>query len=327
MRPDIIGAALLSVTLAQPVLADPEAQGRAMAEAFLSGEMQLLWDNSTPEMQASLGTVERFRAVRAELAEAFGEEAELLDEVVIARGPHHIYQRAARWSEGSGPIQTIVTLDAEGRVAGFFVRPQPEAAPSDRLDHVTQAELRLPFDGAWSVIWGGREIAQNYHAVDRAQRFATDFVVIENGSTHVGDGTELAQYHCWDRPILAPAAGTVVRAMDGLPDQPIGQSDPRRPAGNHVVIDFGAGEFGFLAHFREGSLAVAEGETVVAGQEIGRCGNSGNTSEPHLHFHLQTTPVLHEGEGLPAQFTDYLADGTPVERGEPLRGQLVRPAE
>ena len=72
-------------------------------------------------------------------------------------------------------------------------------------------------------------------------------------------------------------------------------------------------------------MAVAEGERVEAGQEIGRCGNSGNTSEPHLHFHLQTTPVLGEGEGLPAFFNAYMADGETVERGEPVRGQTVEP--
>ncbi|MFT3691399.1 hypothetical protein [Paenirhodobacter sp.] len=59
------------------------------------------------------------------------------------------------------------------------------------------------------------------------------------------------------------------------------------------------------------------------GQEIGLCGDSGNTSEPHLHFHLQTSPRLGEGESLPVQFTNYRANGVLVERGEPARGKVI----
>ena len=117
----------------------------------------------------------------------------------------------------------------------------------------------------------------------------------------------------------------MVTAVSVLPDQAIGSSDPAHPAGNHVVLDFGNGEFGFLAHMRSGSLKVKAGDKVEAGQEVGRCGNSGNTSEPHLHFHLQTTPNLAEGEGLPARFVDYMADGKSVESGEPEQGQAIEP--
>ena len=98
----------------------------------------------------------------------------------------------------------------------------------------------------------------------------------------------------------------------------------RQPVGNHIVIDHGNGEFSFLAHLRRGSLAIEVGQRVEAGARLGLCGNSGNSSEPHLHYHLQDTGVLHEGRGLPAQFRGYLADGAPVERGEPLKGQRVR---
>jgi murein DD-endopeptidase MepM/ murein hydrolase activator NlpD len=70
---------------------------------------------------------------------------------------------------------------------------------------------------------------------------------------------------------------------------------------------------------------VKAGQRVVAGQELGRCGNSGNTSEPHLHFHLQDAPEFGQGNGLPAFFEHYIADGEAVERGEPVRGQTIAP--
>jgi murein DD-endopeptidase MepM/ murein hydrolase activator NlpD len=65
---------------------------------------------------------------------------------------------------------------------------------------------------------------------------------------------------------------------------------------------------------------------VARGQRLGECGNSGNSSEPHLHYQLQDGPEMGPSAGLPAQFTDYLADGQPVARGEPVRGQAIRPA-
>jgi murein DD-endopeptidase MepM/ murein hydrolase activator NlpD len=102
--------------------------------------------------------------------------------------------------------------------------------------------------------------------------------------------------------------------------------DERAVFGNHVVLEHGDGEFSVLAHLRHGSVAVEAGDRVRRGQRLGACGNSGRSSEPHLHYHLQDGPVPGRAAGLPAIFRGYLADGEPVGRGEPIRGQTVRPA-
>lgn len=88
-------------------------------------------------------------------------------------------------------------------------------------------------------------------------------------------------------------------------------------------MNLGSGEFVFLAHLMQGSVKVDAGQTVARGEGVGRCGNSGNTSEPHLHLHIQTTANLQSGEGLPAYFGGYRADGVPVARGEPEKGQTL----
>jgi murein DD-endopeptidase MepM/ murein hydrolase activator NlpD len=93
-----------------------------------------------------------------------------------------------------------------------------------------------------------------------------------------------------------------------------------------VILDLGGGEYALLGHLRRGSVRGKHGDRVDAGAEIGRCGNSGNTTEPHLHFHLQDSPHLGDGHGLPAFFVDYVAHGKAVKRGEPTRGQIVAPA-
>jgi murein DD-endopeptidase MepM/ murein hydrolase activator NlpD len=99
-----------------------------------------------------------------------------------------------------------------------------------------------------------------------------------------------------------------------------------QPLGNHVVLDLGNGEYAFFAHFKQGSVAVKPGDAVEPGATLGACGNSGHSSEPHLHFHVQDSPTPFSGDGLPAQFVDYVANGASVARGEPRRGERISPA-
>jgi murein DD-endopeptidase MepM/ murein hydrolase activator NlpD len=146
--------------------------------------------------------------------------------------------------------------------------------------------------GTWSVIHGGRAELVNQHRAALVQDDALDIVQIVDGATHRGDPTVLANYFVFGQPVTAPAAGRVAAAVGDLPDQRIGESDPRRPAGNHVVIDIGGGRYVALGHLRAGSLAVRLGEQVVAGQRIAEVGNSGNSSEPHLHMQVQNAPAF-----------------------------------
>jgi murein DD-endopeptidase MepM/ murein hydrolase activator NlpD len=79
-----------------------------------------------------------------------------------------------------------------------------------------------------------------------------------------------------------------------------------------------------LAHFKKESIIVSVGDEVIKGQELGKVGNSGNSSEPHLHYQLQTEANPMDGVGLPAQFLNYYADGALIERGEPVRSQYIK---
>lgn len=304
---------------------DPLATGRQYTSWFYASETARLWERFTPEMKQAIGTAEGLAQFREQVRSQGGEEAEVVSEQVTPSPPFQVYSRTVRMSKAPMPILVQWTLDDSGNVAGFFIRPVQEPAPSKHLDYQTKTPLRLPFEGEWFVFWGGRTEAENYHVVAPDQRFAYDFLILADGKSHTGDGTALEQYHCFGQPILAPSAGKVAVAVDGLPDQKPGEMDPSNPPGNHVVIDHGNRELSFLAHLKKGSVAVKKGDAVKTGDRIGLCGNSGNSSEPHLHYHLQTTERFGDGEGLPAQFLDYLADGRKVERGEPKRGQTVRP--
>lgn len=177
--------------------------------------------------------------------------------------------------------------------------PSPETFEST-------VEYRLPFDGEWAVVNGSPDKQYSHSWFPVRQRYAYDFVVTDDdGSTHDGSGG-LDSFQCFDEPILAPADGTVVRAKDGHRDhhRTTGWTDPLqyRLAGNYVVIEHAENEYSFLAHLEEGSVCVEPGEEVDQGQEIGRCGHSGNSSEPHLHFHVQDHSIPYVGAGLPVQF-------------------------
>ncbi len=325
---NLIATLFAFLALMVPALAQSEdpalTMGRERSEAFLAGNIEPIWAEMTPELQSALGSIEGFRTFRDQVATDFGTEQSIDDEIIAAAGPGiSTYNRIATWTETPSPVLMQWFFTVDGKIASFGVRPRPVLADSRFLDYETKADLRLPFEGEWYVFWGGPTFEQNHHVVDRAQRFGLDLVIVRDGASHSGDASVLENYYCWDAPILAPAAGTVVSAVNDLPDLPIGQMDTDNLAGNHVVLDLGNSEYFFLAHMREGSVRVSLGDTVAQGDELGRCGNSGNTSEPHLHIHMQTTTDLAAGEGLPTQFQNYLAGGTLVTRGEPLQGEVV----
>lgn len=299
--------------------------GRSTAGAFFARDTHSLWERFTPPLRAKIGSEEGIAAFRATAEKQLGTESAVLSERVERTAGVAMYVRIAKYERFDGPIKMVIGFDADRNIAAFGIRPEGKltAAPTTKSDYQTRAALRLPFEGAWDVAWGGRTIEQNQHAAVADQRFAYDFLVVEGGTTHRGDGTRNEDYFAYGRPVLAPAAGRVVAVVDGIAENVPGSMDAAHLAGNHVVLDHGNGEFSLLAHLVPGSLTVKPGDQVVAGQKLGRCGNSGHSSEPHLHYHLQTTSHVGQGEGLPAPFLDYVADGSRVARGEPTKGQHI----
>jgi murein DD-endopeptidase MepM/ murein hydrolase activator NlpD len=152
-----------------------------------------------------------------------------------------------------------------------------------------------------------------------------DLLMIQGEKSFKTDGKTNEDYYAFSQPVLAPGTGVVVAAENEVPDNVPGEMNPKQALGNHVIIDHGNGEFSFLAHFKQGTVTVAAGDPVIAGQALGECGNSGNTSEAHIHYHLQANREFGRGEGLPIQFQNYKANGQAVERGEVQKGQTISP--
>jgi murein DD-endopeptidase MepM/ murein hydrolase activator NlpD len=139
-----------------------------------------------------------------------------------------------------------------------------------------------------------------------AQRFAIDWVRRNaDGRTFTGDVKDNKSYRAYGSEILAVADAVVAATKDGIPENIPGPTSRAVPitsetiGGNHVVLDLGNGRFAFYAHLQPGSLRVKVGDRVKRGQVIGLVGNSGNSTEPHLHFHVSNGVSPLGSEGLP----------------------------
>jgi murein DD-endopeptidase MepM/ murein hydrolase activator NlpD len=221
-----------------------------------------------------------------------------------------------------------LVLDRDSRIAGLRLAPRTPLPPDPAAGYRPQNRLRLPLLGTWWVVWGGPDERRNYHVRSPDQRHAYDLVRWRRGATHRGSGARNSHYYGWNRRVVAPAAGVVVGARDGVRDNRPGREleNAADAAGNHVLLDLGRGEYALLAHLRRGTVRVRVGDRVRAGRTLGRVGNSGNSSEPHLHFHVQDTPRVLEGIGLPVRFRRIVVDGRARPRATPEQAQFVAPA-
>jgi Peptidase family M23 len=114
------------------------------------------------------------------------------------------------------------------------------------------------------------------------------------------------QYVIFGRPVVAPCAGDVIAAVDGLPDMQVPQVDRDHLAGNHVILRCSGVDI-LLGHFRRGTVLVRVGAKLSVGDAIAQVGNSGNTSEPHLHVHAQepgTADAPFSGAPIPIRIND-----------------------
>lgn len=236
---------------------------------------------------------------------------------------------AASYAWGDMTLVLNSGFNEANEAIAFSALMQPPLPPDPAAGVDVPAGLRLPFDGAWLVIWGGDTEFRNYHAPSPITRHAYDIVIWRDGASYTGDGSRNEDYHCYGQPQYAPAAGTVVAVQDGVPDSvpasPQTPGSPEAQVGNHIVIEIAEGAFLLMAHFQPGSIAVAEGDTVAPGELVGLTGNSGYSSEPHVHIHLQSTPDIFDPAtvGLPLAFAGFTANGEPVESAPLLQGQIV----
>jgi hypothetical protein len=313
---------LLALLLAAPAAlhaATPDATALQIAHDLGEGREEAVAARFNAQMAAAVTLAQLTEIMRG----VHAESGALTSVELIAKGP----QLAVLMHFAKGATyRLLLTLDGEGRIAGLFIKPAVDPAAHDNDE--TKARLRPPFRGTWTAHNADRN-SSNHHYSNASQRFAVDWLIVdEKGVTHKGDGKSLSDYFAYGQQALAAAEGTVVTVVDGIPENTIvGETDPYFVPGNIVVLDLGNGEFATYCHLIPGSMLVKKGDRVKAGAPLARVGNSGNSTEPHLHFHLSDSPRMATAHGLPAKFRDVIADGKKVESSWPVEGTKLTGAD
>jgi hypothetical protein len=180
-------------------------------------------------------------------------------------------------------------------------------------------ELTFPLDrGTYLVLNGGSRLSTNAHlkTLDtsiprfyewRGQSYGVDLVQLDGFGLRVlgVQPSDPKLYQIYGVNVLAPCAGEIVVAVDGLPDMRVPETDRNHMAGNHVIVRCGTVDV-ILGHFQPRSIQVSIGTRVNVGDPLARVGNSGNTDEPHLHIHAQRPGTGSEplsGDPLPIRLS------------------------
>jgi len=193
--------------------------------------------------------------------------------------------------------------------------------------------VRPPVTGRWLVLNSPASRVPSHGIQAYGQTYAIDLVYDPaEGARPTHAWWPLArrpdEFPAFGQPVYAPADAIVARVHDRERDHlsrtsPLGilylftvelfreLFGPNRVVGNHVILKLGDGAYAMLAHLRRHSIRVQAGQAVTAGEQLAECGNSGNSTEPHLHFQLMDRASVAIAAGIPFQLVD--GDGEHVE--------------
>jgi len=317
--------AILVLLLAASALAEENAAGRfekvinKMVKAINEGNYADIGSDFDKTME-DFFPLEKRKPFLENLLAQYGK-IQKLDEPRLAQPGQAIF--AAHCERGV--LDITIWLDDNDKVIGLLFLPHKPDIP---VPEKNETNLSLPFKGKWLIAWGGDSKELNQHHDTPNQKFAFDFLgVDEQGKTRKGEAQVNEDYFAFGREILAPAEGVVTDVINGVRDNVPGSMNPYSALGNAVFIQHSEYEVSILAHLKFGSVKVKVGDKVERGQLIGLCGNSGNSSEPHLHYHLQNTPIIQDGTGIKCCFQEVmlLENGKKQLKSDysPIKGEIV----
>ncbi|BBI31850.1 peptidase M23 [Cohnella abietis] len=278
-----------------------------IGKALIDGEYDRVYNQTSTAFQESISSAQ-FREAVVGFSEGV-TSWEPNSQLALNGGNYYTYLDQGK-KKG-----LIITMGEEKVIDGLQFKPIESFPESDKAQ--TKLAYGLPFKGEWYVFWGGEDVLSNYHYEYEGQRYAYDIIKVENGYSYKGDPTKKESYFAYGQEIVATQDGTVVNVVNNLKDNEPGATDAENPAGNMVAIDHGNGEYSIIAHLQEGSIKLKIGDKVSKGDLIGLCGNSGNTSEPHLHYQVSDNKDFFEGKAVRVQWED----GLKVRQGEVVKAK------
>jgi hypothetical protein len=266
-------------------------------QAMLQGEYERIYNQLSEEFRKTVSLKEL-----RELAEPFQEGIGSYQQLVKEQTDGLVQYI---WVDDKNEKGLLAVFDETYTIHGLLLQPLTTYPDTD--NRYTEIYYSLPFTGEWYTYWGGTNVLLNYHYEYKNQRYAFDFIIIKDGSSYQGDPNLNESYFAFGQNVLAPADGKVVQVVNSIRDNKPGiETNTNEPAGNHVVIDHGNGEYSIIAHFKQNSIRVNVGDEVKKGDLLGLCGNSGNSSEPHIHFQVSDSPDLFDGNSIRIRFENNL---------------------
>jgi hypothetical protein len=274
-----------------------------------------IFNTFSPEMQKAL-PLEKTKAFFSNISSSLGKIKTM--EFIRYQSSLALYK--TKFDKGIMGIN--ISLNSDKKINGLNVVPYVEDNQPKPKRNITK--MQLPFNGKWYVVWGGDTKDLNYHVESCAQKNAFDILIIDKDSnTHMGDGSNNSQYYAFGKEVLAPAAGEVVLAVDGIKDNTPGGMNTIFVTGNTVILKTAENEYLLFAHFKQGSVKVKQGDKVKAGQVLGLCGNSGHSSEAHIHFHIQNIEDMAGATGVKCYFDKILVNGAEKQDYSPIQGEII----
>jgi biotin carboxyl carrier protein len=259
---------------------------------------------------------------------ATGGDARKPNDPSLKPGETGIFFIFADWIPDQGDpdnFVTAITIEQHGARSGSGTI---QSAPLD-LNQDDPIVIHSPLRGKnWLAANGPSNTSAHRRAMlpvnglpHIGQRYAIDWIQLgDDGDALTGDQSKNSSYHAWDQEIHAVGDGKIVEVKDGIPENVPNSGKLAVPitydtlAGNHVIQQLSDGHFAAYAHLRPGTLKVKVGDTVHAGDVLAHLGNTGNSSEPHLHFQVCDAPSFPASEGLPFAIDQYTYDDYKIDK-------------
>ncbi|HEV2169297.1 MAG TPA: M23 family metallopeptidase, partial [Candidatus Binatus sp.] len=242
---------------------------------------------------------------------AVGGDASKPNDPALKPGETGVFFIFADWLPGDDPdnFNTAITIEQHGErsASGTITIKGPDLNSDDPI------VIHSPLKGKnWLAANGPSNTSAHRRAmlpVDGrphiGQRYAIDWIQLgDDGTSFTGDEHDNKSYHAYDQEIHAVADGKIVEVKDGIPENVPNsgklavQITSDTLPGNRIIQELSEGHYAAYAHLRPGTIKVKVGDTVHAGDVLAHLGNTGNSSEPHLHFQVCDAPSFPASEGL-----------------------------
>lgn len=263
-------------------------------QSFLYGKPELLYSQSIKDFK-ELVTIEQFK----ELVQSFNQNVksyQLIKTTAIGSLTQYV------WLDNRKEKGICVVFDSTNAIHRLLLKPYITFPKSDK--RFSKNKYTMPINTGWFVFWGGTNEFLNYHYAHESQRYAYDLVVMRGDHTYKDNTMRNENYYAFNQEVVAPADGKVIKVVNHIADNVPGEVDDTQPAGNYIILEHPNKEYSLLAHFKQYSIMKKEGDVLTQGQIVGYCGNSGNSSEPHIHFQVMDSPDYMNCQSIRIRFNN-----------------------